>query len=324
MHVVRFLVLITLGVAACDSRQDPAETVFTPDLPIGDEGAVDDGHPTDTPAPDNADTLTDDTPSPDPMGETIADPGIADPAGDDIDTWAPDDPGVFPTDATDLVNMDTENDLPVYHPCPIRPVLFVHGINGSSAGFQTMAGRLEADGWTPEHLYFFDAEDPSWGCNVDNAAVIQTLVDSIMDETGSDRVDIVAHSMGTISSRYFIKNLGGTEKVNTYVTLGGMHHGLLTPCLAPEFVRMFVCVWLELCQSGEFIGQLNADPATPGLLHWVSLYGTADETVPNDSSHLDSAENIVFEGVAHDGDNGLLEVEEVYEEVRRVLQYPCW
>jgi hypothetical protein len=51
------------------------------------------------------------------------------------------------------------------------------------------------------------------------------------------------------------------------------------------------------------------------------MYGTADKDVPNSSSQLDGAENISFEGVEHDGANGLLEVEAVYLEVRRVLKY---
>jgi triacylglycerol lipase len=208
-------------------------------------------------------------------------------------------------------------------PCSTpRPVIFVHGVNGSSANFDTMAQRLAEDGWPEEYLIFFDAEDPAWGCNVDNADAIQLLVDDTIEATCQPRVDVVAHSMGTLSSRYYVKNLGGTELVNTYATLGGQHHGLASPCFAPDWLN--VCVWQELCETGEFIAQLNEEPATPGEAWWVSMYGTADDTVPNSSSYLGGAENIEFVGVEHSGANGLLEVEEVYDEVRRVLEYPCW
>ena len=204
----------------------------------------------------------------------------------------------------------------------IRPVVFVHGVNGEPANFDTMAGRMVASGWPDEYLFFFEAEDPAWGCNVDNAERLGQLIDSVLEQTCQPRVDLVAHSMGTLSSRYWVKNLSGVEQVNTYVTLGGQHHGLLSPCLAPDFLN--VCVWKELCQSGDFIAQLNEDPATPGDLFWVSMYGTADDVVPNDSSNLEGAENIEFEGVEHAGPNGLLEVEAVFQEVLRVLQYDCW
>lgn len=205
---------------------------------------------------------------------------------------------------------------------PLRPVVLVHGINGSSENFAVMRQRLIADGWPEEFLFSFDAADPKWGCNVDNASAIQALVKQAMESTCHSRVDLVAHSMGTLSSRYFIKNLGGSELVNTYVTLGGMHHGLLSSCFAPDFLG--VCVWQEICKWGDFVNQLNSDPATPGPCNWVSIYSTGDDTVPAESSQLEGAENIQFEDVEHDGADGLLQVAAVYEEVKRVLQYPCW
>ena len=63
---------------------------------------------------------------------------------------------------------------------------------------------------------------------------------------------------------------------------------------------------------------------TPGETHWVSMFGTADETVSNASSTLLGAENIPFEGVEHSGANGLLDSDEVWVEVVRALEYPCW
>ena len=76
--------------------------------------------------------------------------------------------------------------------------------------------------------------------------------------------------------------------------------------------------------TGDFVTQLNEDPATPGELAWVSIYGTADTTVPNDSSHLDGAENIAIEGVEHSGEDGLQSDEATYRELVRVLGYPRW
>ncbi len=203
-----------------------------------------------------------------------------------------------------------------------RPVVFVHGINGGAAEFDIMKGRLVAAGWAPDELVAFQADDPSWGCNVDNAEAIAALVDDVLASSCAARVDLVAHSMGTLSSRHFLKFLGGTERVNTYVTLGGMHHGIASACLAPDFLG--VCVWQEICETGAFVTDLNAEPATPGALHWVSIYGTADAIVPNSSSILDGAENISIDGAEHVGPNGLLEREDAFAEVERVLEYGCW
>ncbi len=203
---------------------------------------------------------------------------------------------------------------------PPDPVLFVHGINGSSTEFDLMRTRLTDDGWPADRLFAIDFEDPRWGCNVDNAQAIADEVTRILQVTGAARIDLVAHSMGTLSSRHFIKALGGTAYVNTYVTLGGLHHGNRLACLNP----LDVCVWQELCPNNELLTNLNADPATPADLAWVSIFSTDDGTVPVSSSTLDGAENIEVSGVPHAGPGGLTEAEVVYDEVKRVLAYPAW
>ena len=205
-------------------------------------------------------------------------------------------------------------------PSSHAPVVMVHGVNGSSANYKVMIQRLVADGWPKGQLFTIDFPDPKWGCNLANAKIVEAVVKQVLIKTGASRVDLVAHSMGTLSTRYFMKNLGGHKMVDTYVTLGGMHHGLRSPCLSP----LDVCVWKELCATGPFITQLNKAPATPGKCRWVSIHGTADTTVPNASSKLVGAENIQLKGVAHAGAQGLLEHQEAYKHVKRVLQYPPW
>lgn len=203
---------------------------------------------------------------------------------------------------------------------PIAPVVFIHGVGGSASEFDVMIDRLVDAGWPRDHLFAIQFANARWGCNMDNAVTIQTEVARILNQTGQSRIDLVAHSMGTLSSRWFVKFLGGTDLVDTYVTIGGMHHGLRTSCLSP----LNVCVWREICERNEMVMMLNADPATPGDLHWVSIYSTADDRVPNWSSELDGAEMIIFDNIPHAGADGLLENEDVQAEVERVLQYPPW
>lgn len=201
-----------------------------------------------------------------------------------------------------------------------RPVIFIHGIGGNSGEYAVMIDRLVADGWPRDWLVAIDFPRPRWGCNVDNADIIQDTVQDVLTRTGQARVDIVAHSMGIVSSRHYIKNLGGTAFVNTYVTLGGMHHGVQSSCLNP----LPVCVWEEICPTKPFLMDLNADPATPGMLYWVSIFSTDDDRIPIESSMLDGAENILLTGPTHAGATGLLESQLAYVEVLRVLRYPLW
>lgn len=125
-----------------------------------------------------------------------------------------------------------------------------------------------------------------WACAI---VLAGALIVSCQSEEAARSSDTLDDDL-SLCSRYFMNNLGGLELVNTYVTMGGMNHGLSSPCWAPEFLN--VCVWLELCRSGDFIEELNEGEETPGDIHWVSIYGTEDSTVPNSSSRLNGAENI--------------------------------
>lgn len=182
----------------------------------------------------------------------------------------------------------------------------MHGINGRAAESDPVVERLIADGWPPELLFRFEAEDPSWSCNVDNAAVLGALIERVRRDTCHAQVDLVAHGMG--------------EVVSTFVSLGTMHHGLDSPYLAPEFLG--VCVWQELCSSGDFMTQPNEAPAVTEGVWWVSIFGAADPTVPNESWRIEGAENVSIEGVEHVGENSMFERQEVYDELVSVLRYP--
>lgn len=47
-----------------------------------------------------------------------------------------------------------------------------------------------------------------------------------MHHTGSKKVKIVAHSMGGLVSRYYIKNYGGWKYVDKIITIGTPNHGV--------------------------------------------------------------------------------------------------
>jgi triacylglycerol lipase len=230
--------------------------------------------------------------------------------------------GVPAVDSADTSEGDTAEGTSASTP-PVEdplPILFIHGINGHADNWASIRGHLADDGWPPELLFAQTFDDPAWGCNVDNAATIDRWVDAILAETGAPQIQLVAHSMGTLSSRSYVKNLGGTDTVRQYITLGGMHHGLQSSC-SPDF-PFKPCVWDEICSSGDLVTQLNAEPSTPGPTTWVSIYGTADADIPNSSSILDGAENIAVPGVEHDGPNGLQETAATYRVLKEVLLRP--
>src|SRR3990172_13167630 len=104
-----------------------------------------------------------------------------------------------------------------------NPILFVHGYTSNASAWDTMKARFLADGWESNYLYAY-----TFSSTKSNASVAQDVanrVNEIKAATGASQVDIIAHSMGSLSSRYYLKNLGGTASVDDWVSLGGPNHG---------------------------------------------------------------------------------------------------
>ncbi len=99
----------------------------------------------------------------------------------------------------------------------IDGIVFVHGINGSAGDWNTMVDRFRNDGWPADQLIARAYSDPRWGCNGTNANQLSGWVQELSGR-GATRIAIVAHSMGGLSSRYYLQRLGGTSSVALLVT----------------------------------------------------------------------------------------------------------
>lgn len=109
-----------------------------------------------------------------------------------------------------------------------HPILFVHGANSDFHIWDTMYDRFIEDGWPSTLLFAKTLNDPSnttiLGVIADGYQ-IKLWVDEILNQTGASKIDIISHSMGAVSSRFYIKNLTGIDKVDDYVSLAGFNHG---------------------------------------------------------------------------------------------------
>jgi triacylglycerol lipase len=172
------------------------------------------------------------------------------------------------------------------------PVVFVHGFASSAAIWTTMINAFVTDGWVSADLTAW-----SYNANLSNvttAEQIKTKVDSITLATGAPKVDLISHSMGGLSARYYTGTLGGAAKVDGWVSLGGPNHGTTTA----NFCFSQSC--LEMRPGSSFLTALNSGDETPGASRYATWRTPCDQvTTPTESVSLSGATNNVTACIGH-------------------------
>lgn len=163
------------------------------------------------------------------------------------------------------------------------PVLFVHGLSGNAGNWAVMIARLQADGWPSNKLFAYTFSNPldmSDGANVRNAQEVAAWVNNIKRVTGASKIDIVAHSMGGLSTRYYLKFMGGAANVDDYITLGSPHHGTI------------FALYGDMRIGSPFLTRLNTPPEVPSGIQCTAIYSPIDELVqPYTTAMLSGCDN---------------------------------
>lgn len=174
------------------------------------------------------------------------------------------------------------------------PIVFVHGWNSSASAWNTMMDRFAAAGYPRSRMSAI-----TYNSNQSNATIagqVRSAVDSLQASTGAARVDVVTHSMGGLSSRYYLKNLGGTAKVDDWVSLGGPNHG--TNWAYACWVFSAGC--RDMIAGSSFLTALNSGDETPGTTNYGTFWSNCDEIInPDTSVQLSGATNVLVGCLGH-------------------------
>ena len=106
------------------------------------------------------------------------------------------------------------------------PVLFVHGLNCNDDKFfywGRILNELKKRG-----CIVYTGDTDSWGTIENNALQLKRKVEFILNETGCQKVNIIAHSKGGLDSRYMISALNMDKYVASLTTISTPHHGSKT------------------------------------------------------------------------------------------------
>lgn len=190
------------------------------------------------------------------------------------------------------------------------PILFVHGYLSTDSVWDTMKTRFQNDQWPSSHLasFSYNYDQP----NATTADQVAMEVDKLLKATGATKVDIIAHSMGSLSSRYYLKNLlADDSRVDSWVSLGGPNHGtdFAYSCLS------YAC--FEMRPNSSFLVSLNTGDESPGSVRYATFRSPCDEIINPDSSVIvKGAKNFETHCISH---NELMRDEIVYGNVRNFV-----
>lgn len=132
-------------------------------------------------------------------------------------------------------DVGAEDDQPtldeIEGPHALEPTIWVHGCAPPVATQEQISHFTDpqrqffaSKGYPASFMYRFVFSGAQCGSNIDFANEISDLVDQALAETGADRVNIVAHSMGALATRLYLYQ-GGNKKVRRFISLAGANHG---------------------------------------------------------------------------------------------------
>jgi triacylglycerol lipase len=173
------------------------------------------------------------------------------------------------------------------------PVLLVHGFNGSPSGWGAMIATLERAGWPVASVTAMSYD--STLSNEDIAYQVAQEVARLRARTGATRVDVVSHSMGALSTRWYLEHLGGTSAVDTWVSLGGVNQGT---------IWAYGCFVLAPCRdmvpTSPMLAELERRFPPAGATRFAAWWSPCDELiVPTDSARLPGARNHETDCIDH-------------------------
>lgn len=184
----------------------------------------------------------------------------------------------------------------IFPDAPLPPVLLLHGYGCNSGYWSHLVPRLDQ-----AHISHACADLEPLGGDIDGyVPAVARAIEALCADSGAPKVVIVAHSMGGLVARAYLRR-HGSARVARIITLGTPHHGTSLANLglgvnarqmgrartgaAPE------SAWLRALANDE-------DDAARALV--TSIYSHHDNIVaPQTSSHLAGARNIQIGGVGH-------------------------
>ncbi|MEO6081590.1 MAG: alpha/beta fold hydrolase [Umezawaea sp.] len=152
------------------------------------------------------------------------------------------------------------------------PIVLVHGIGDNRSAFAVLSGALRRRGFGVVHAVNYSVLTALTGDVRRSAALLGEHIERICEQTGSDQVHVVGHSLGGLIARYYVQRLHGDARVRTLVTLGTPHGGTLAAYLLPTPLTR------QLRPGSDLLAEL-AEPGRPCRTRFVVVWSEMDQVI---------------------------------------------
>ncbi len=207
-------------------------------------------------------------------------------------------------------------DIDLYRP----PVVLVHGFTGDASTWQVLDYRLTDQKYHTirEEYYYGDQtiEAQAWALDTH---ITDRLILFLAKGIKADKVDVIAHSMGGLISRYYVNNASYyNNNVRKLIMVGTPNHGCTwvdkqLGIFQSKLIKHHELAALQLAHDSSFMYQLNKGEATGAHLNpkvqYGLLYGFSakpwffggDVVVSATSAWLNGIMNVSVNDVTHSG-----------------------
>ncbi len=159
------------------------------------------------------------------------------------------------------------------------PVLLVPGWFDSARDLAALRIHLLGAGWPDAHVAAVTFAEPT-GSNRDHADELAVAVDSLLATSGSDSLDIVAHSMGGLATRWYLLTRPEAP-VRRAVFIASPHRGTISAYLAWGDGRE------EMMPDSPLLDSLNTAAPAPDGVQAITVRTLIDtHIVPGESATL--------------------------------------
>ncbi|MGN6258846.1 MAG: esterase/lipase family protein [Solirubrobacterales bacterium] len=189
-----------------------------------------------------------------------------------------------------------------------RPVVLVHGTFADmSDNWQALSPLLKNNGWCVFALnygsYAGSGAIGVYGTGEirNSAQELSAFVDQVLAATGAKEVDLVGHSQGGMMPRYYLKFLGGAEKVHTLVGLSPSNHGTTVDGIGllarffpggEQFTGALCPACEEQIVGSSFLAELNSGGDTVPGVEYTVIQTRYDQVVTPYTSAFLSGPNV--------------------------------